>query len=194
MTRLDLIPEDARQGAASLKSQSLEQDQQQQQQQLQQHARCCCSRMYRQQPEAGCGRQIHPRKLSCVRPKSPLLHHDKAPEYLRSPHFTQGKPSTGGEWVVCAVNLTLQHTHSMTGYRQCERKRDALYSLFHWHVDFLDTWSSVIDVFHSTTLLLLAMYCMPDIWHDGATMNKAVLWAFCKGGSQHANTQHHSTE
>lgn len=103
-------------------------------------------------------------------------------------------PARAGKWVVCAVNLTLQHTHSMTGYRQCERKRDALYSLFHWHVDFLDTWSSVIDVFHSTTLLLLAMYCMPDIWHDGATMNKAVLWAFCKGGSQHANTQHHSTE
>ena len=82
----------------------------------------------------------------------------------------------------------------MTGYRQCERKRDALYSLFHWHVDFLDTWSSVIDVFHSTTLLLLAMYCMPDIWHDGATMNKAVLWAFCKAPARkHTTPQHRMT-
>lgn len=90
----------------------------------------------------------------CARPKRPLLSREEAPAYIRSPYFSGG-------------------------YRQCEGHLDALKSLFYGHLDIWDTWTAVFDVFHSTALLLYAMYCT-DVWRDGVgtSFDRLVFWLF----------------
>jgi len=96
------------------------------------------------------GKRLHGR--GCLRPRTPLKRREEAAEYIQNAYYTEG-------------------------YRACTGHRDALRSLFYWHVDWLDTWTSIIDVFHSTALLLYAMYCT-EVWSEGATVDRVVFWTF----------------
>lgn len=95
-------------------------------------------------------RRLHGR--GCLSPRKPLKKREEAPSYIQNEFYTEG-------------------------YRECTGHRDALRSLFYWHVDWLDTWTSIVDVFHSTALLLWAMYAT-EVWSEGATVDRVVFWTF----------------